>query len=56
MKHTKIFFILMAGLLLTSCNDWLDIKPAEQERENDLYEKVNGFKDALSGCMVEVSQ
>lgn len=56
MKHTKIFFILMAGLLLTSCNDWLDIKPAEQERENDLYEKVNGFKDALSGCYATMAE
>lgn len=56
MKHIRRFLILMVGLMLTGCNDWLDIKPAEQERENDLYEKVNGFKGALAGCYATLAE
>ncbi len=35
---------------MTSCNDWLDVKPDTEEREKDLFTSYQGYKDALAGC------
>jgi hypothetical protein len=42
--------IFLYSITLCSCSEWLDVKPDDQEREDDLYKKAQGFKDALSGC------
>lgn len=46
-RNIGIFTLVIA---LTSCNDWLDVKPDTEEREKDLFTSYQGFKDALSGC------
>lgn len=51
MKH-YIYKSICALLLLTgstSCNDWLDVQPASQVEDTELFNTENGFKEALSG-------
>ena len=50
MKH--LYKGICAALLLagaTSCNDWLDVQPASQVEDTELFTTENGFKEALSG-------
>lgn len=52
MKHLYIIKGICAALLLagaTSCNDWLDVQPASQVEDTELFNSESGFKEALSG-------
>lgn len=46
----KILTIVLTGLLLGSCNSWLDIAPKMEVERDEIYGSEDGFKDALSGC------
>lgn len=50
MKATYIY-ILYTGiaLLLSSCNDWLDVQPSSQVEDTELFETESGYKEALAG-------
>lgn len=50
MKKIIIVF-LIAGLagLLSSCNDWLDVKPYDSMTEDQLYSTETGIQRALNG-------
>lgn len=39
--------LLLAGT--TSCSDWLDVQPASQVEDTELFTSESGFKEALSG-------
>lgn len=39
--------LLLAGS--SSCNDWLDVQPASQVEDTELFTTENGFKEALAG-------
>lgn len=41
--------ILISGMLLTSCDDFLDVRPDSQEVESDLFSTPQGFEDAIYG-------
>lgn len=52
MKHNiyKIAFAgLLGGLLLSSCNDFLDVRPKSEKVQNDLFSSSKGFEDAING-------
>ena len=54
-RSTTCFLLFTLSLftlatLMTSCNDWLDVKPDTEEREKDLFTSYQGYKDALAGC------
>ncbi len=36
-------------VLLTACNDWLDVQPESQVEDTELFKSETGFKEALSG-------
>ena len=36
-------------LVLTSCNDWLDVQPRSQVEDDELFETESGYKEALAG-------
>ena len=48
MKKTTYIFLLTA-LLLTACNDYLDVQPRSQVEDTELFETESGFKEALAG-------
>lgn len=41
---------LALSLLTTSCNDWLDVRGENIQKEQDQYDTYKGFRDALVGC------
>lgn len=55
---TKFSFIIMAVALMftaTSCNDWLDLKPADQISEDVNFSSLSGFKQATNGIYIELN-
>lgn len=55
MKKILIYSaLLFSSLSISSCNDWLDVKPEAQVESDDLYEKTKGFEDALIACYIKL--
>jgi hypothetical protein len=59
---TKIFKICkicgICGLFtlsLASCNDWLDVEPKSQIKEENHFEREGGFKDQLTGIYTQMT-
>lgn len=46
--YTYILYVGIA-LLLSSCNDWLDVQPRSQVEDTELFETESGYKEALAG-------
>lgn len=55
MKNILIITILFL-FSLSSCNDWLDIKPESEIKEEELFSDEAGFRSALLGCYVQLGQ
>ena len=47
---------LIAAISLTSCNDWLDVSPKSQIKEEDHFSREGGYKDQLTGIYTAMSQ
>lgn len=53
----KIIILIGAALwaiALTSCNNWLDVKPSGDMEREDLYSLEDGFRTALTGCYIKL--
>lgn len=52
----KLYILAFASLTLctTSCNDWLDVKPDTEQKEEDQFSTYQGFQDALIGCYMSL--
>ena len=47
----KYVFILMTlATICTSCDDWLDVRGENIQKEQDQFDSYKGFRDALTGC------
>lgn len=55
MKNIISYFLLSVLFLTTSCSDWLDIQSKSEERESNMFETYNGFKEALAGCYTSMA-
>lgn len=55
MRKILLYITLFATLSLTSCNDWLDVKPEAQTDEKDMFKSVDGFKNALTACYIKLN-
>lgn len=60
-KYRKIYkagvyvcFLLLASYSLSSCNDWLDVRSETEAKEEDLFSKKGGFRDALTGIYLSM--
>ena len=40
---------LIGALALTGCNDWLDVNPKSQVKQEALFSSESGYQDALTG-------
>lgn len=58
MNKNNIFNILsfIVLLALSSCSDWLDVKPKTNVQEEDLFKNEQGFKEALTGIYIKMSE
>ena len=49
-KHIlSLVWILTAVMALTACNDWLDVEPKSQIKEDKQFSREGGYKDQLTG-------
>ncbi|MDR1274144.1 MAG: RagB/SusD family nutrient uptake outer membrane protein [Odoribacteraceae bacterium] len=55
MKKIHLIMILPAFLLL-ACADWLNIQPALETRENEMFANESGFKNVLTGAYIRVAK
>ena len=51
----QILFILLIAFCTASCNDWLDVRPDTEQKEEDQFSSTNGFYDALVGCYMSMA-
>lgn len=55
----KMMRIIVAGsiaCLFLACNDWLDVSPKSQVKNDDLFEDESGFQTALIGVYTAMGQ
>lgn len=50
-KQRYISILLLPVLMFAaaSCNKWLDVRPKDQVKDNEMFSSETGFKEALSG-------
>lgn len=48
-KIYSILTIAVAAVIMTSCNDYLDVKPTNQLDQSELFKTEDGYEDALTG-------
>jgi hypothetical protein len=53
-KYTYILFLIFASMTISSCSDWLDVKPDTQVEEDNMFKSYQGFRSALTGCYMEL--
>lgn len=49
MKIIRYFVALSVLVMLSSCNDWLDLQPVDTTTETDLFATGDGYRNALNG-------
>ncbi|MCT4603049.1 MAG: RagB/SusD family nutrient uptake outer membrane protein [Marinifilum sp.] len=54
MKNILYGLLILSGLTLFSCDNWLDVKPKSQVREDEMFETEGGFQDALTGLYLKL--
>lgn len=55
--HLKnCFWAVLLLLSAISCSDWLDVKPKTEEEASELFNTEDGFKAALAGIYIGLSQ
>ena len=50
-----IFLVLAVAMLATSCDDWLDVRGENIQKEKNQFENYKGFRDALTGCYMAMA-
>ena len=51
----KLIICLLPLLALSACSDWLDVEPKSEIKLDIMFETEQGFKDALTGCYMLLS-
>lgn len=51
-KNKYIFTVMFISLFVLSCQNWLDVQPKTEIKQDRLFESESGFKDALMGVYV----
>lgn len=49
MRKIYIITFCLLAAFLSSCNDWLDVRPSDEIKEEFLFETGNGYRNALNG-------
>lgn len=53
MRNIVLSVMLVFGF--ASCNDWLDVRPDTEQKEEDQFASKQGFYDALIGCYMSMA-
>ena len=54
-KYRFLLFCLFLPFLLSSCNEWLNVKPEDEIDEDDLFSTGEGYRHALNGIYYTMS-
>lgn len=54
MKKIYLLFGIISALSLSSCNDWLDVRPETEQKAEDQFSSTGGFCDALTGTYMSM--
>ncbi|MBR6828205.1 MAG: RagB/SusD family nutrient uptake outer membrane protein [Prevotella sp.] len=52
----RYILYMIAAMLFTSCNEWLDVKSETEDKEEDIFAKQSGFKNALTGIYMSMAE
>ena len=52
-KYACILLLLLA--IGSGCSDWLDVRPRNEMKEDDMYTNEEGFKSALTGAYIQLA-
>ncbi|MGI6243356.1 MAG: RagB/SusD family nutrient uptake outer membrane protein [Prevotella sp.] len=52
MKKLIYYIVAICICSLTSCDNWLDVKPSNNEEEKELFSTESGFESALTGVYI----
>lgn len=55
MKKKIILLGIMITALLTGCNDWLDVNPRTEMKQDILFSSETGYKSALIGAYIQLA-
>ena len=55
MKKLSILTLLLAVFSLSACNDWLDVRPDTEQKDEDQFSTEQGFYDAIVGAYMEMA-
>ena len=53
-KWIFLFCLFSLSFLTTSCNDWLDVSPAEERKKDLMFSKADGFRNVLVGAYIRM--
>ncbi len=53
-KPIYILIALLAGVSLTSCKDWLDVRPGTEVLQDELFSTEEGFNEAILGAYLQM--
>lgn len=51
----KYLFLILVGFTLSSCNNWLDVKPNDRISEDATFSTQRGFEMALNGVYIDLN-
>lgn len=54
-KYSYILFLIFASMTISSCSDWLNVKPDTQVEEDDMFKSYQGYRSALTGCYMALA-
>jgi len=55
-KHLAVGLVCCGAMAaLTSCSEWLDVRSETEAKEENLFEKAGGFKEALTGIYMTLA-
>lgn len=55
-KTALACFLILAPCFLSSCDDWLDVKPKSEIESSVMFSTEDGFKDVLNGIYSAMSE
>ena len=53
-KLSSLCVLSILCALCVSCDEWLDVRGENIEKEQDQFETYKGFRDALTGCYMKM--
>lgn len=55
MKKLIYITYIAAGMMLTGCNDWLDVEPSTEVDKGQMFKNEDGYADAMAGVYVNMT-